>query len=367
MNAKGKRRRRPTKGPHHGRVTSSRPPSAPHHERVKGYGLAAPPVTIEFPLRNVTEYVCVTAVPVFADGESGPPSGSQGQYDIVYVLGVPGLNSIATSLNMEQLLTEGDSRLEGKGLKLDLQGANVNASNVRIIPNSQGRLAQVRLSVEAASFSSAEKAAYDEIMPILSRLAFEADTSLEVTAIIVTEVATEIRSMGANVIGAIKPAPEIEGIMSIEIRPYLAAYREGLNSNSPLYQALCFFKIIEGVATFSTKRTRASLNSGGGAIADPLSKRIPSDLTALPDMMDWDREIFRPYFGKTFAEIKASITDTIRNAIAHLTPGRDIRIADHLDDVHACRNITPVLRYIARVLIEEELASMRSGGRATTP
>jgi hypothetical protein len=75
-------------------------------------------------------------------------------------------------------------------------------------------------------------------------------------------------------------------------------------------------------------------------------------------MTEWERDVFTPYLGKTFAEIKEAVGDTVRNAIAHLTPGRDIRVADYLKDIRACRDITPVLRYIAHVLIKGEMAAL---------
>jgi hypothetical protein len=52
------------------------------------------------------------------------------------------------------------------------------------------------------------------------------------------------------------------------------------------------------------------------------------------------------------------VQDTIRNAVAHISPGMDLRIADYAADIRACRDITPVLRYIARDLIQEELAGL---------
>jgi hypothetical protein len=249
---------------------------------------------------------------------------------------------------------------------VELRPADGSTPDVaKIIPNSTGRLAQVHVTVTAANFAAAMEKAHDEVMPVLSRIAFEADTALEVTATVLTEQATQTRRMGAVVIGEVRSAPELEGLMTPELRPYLAAYREGLNSNSPLYQALSFYKIIEGVGAFGTRRARAAARSGGPAAQDPLAKQIPSDPRDLPALTEWEQGVFTPHLGKTFAEIKETVGDTVRNAIAHLTPGRDIRVADYLGDIRACRDITPVLRYIAHVLIEDELAALRMPGPET--
>ena len=52
-----------------------------------------------------------------------------------------------------------------------------------MVPNAQGRLGKVELTITADSFAAAHKTANDAVMPVLSRLAFEADTPLEVTAV----------------------------------------------------------------------------------------------------------------------------------------------------------------------------------------
>jgi hypothetical protein len=238
----------------------------------------------------------------------------------------------------------------------------------RIIPNSHGRLAQVRLTVTAGDFSLAENEAFDAVMPTLSRIAFDADTPLEVTGVLLTEQATQTRRFGAARVGATQPAPALAGDTTSELRSFLAAYREGLNANSPLYQALSFYKIIEGVTKFRTNRMRAAKKRGAPEPADPLAKEIPADRGGLVGMTEWSRDNFTPYLGMSFAEIRDAVTDTIRNAVAHISPGMDLRVADYAADVRACRAITPVLRYVARELIHDELAGLADfGSSADTP
>lgn len=346
VSGKTKRRKIPGRTPRRGPVTSRNAD-------------AAQPVMGAIPRPRVTEYSAYTIVPVFAHGEAGPPSGSPGRYDVVFVLGVPGVSSVVTGLDVGALASGGDSLLEGAGLRVDLLALDGIASNVaRIVSNSERRLARIHLTVTADNFAAAEKEAHDEVMPVLSRVAFEADTPVEVTAVLLTEQATQTLTVGATVVGAVQPAPQVVGLSTPELRPFLAAYREGLNSNSPLYQALSFYKVIEGVSSFHTNRRRASSKSGGADAPDPLSKRIPADPNDLPEMTPWARAVFAPHLGKTFTEIKTSVSDTVRNAVAHLTPGRDIHVADYLDDIQACRDITPVLRYVARALIGDELAAL---------
>jgi hypothetical protein len=132
---------------------------------------------IEIPRPGVTEFAATTVVPVFPHGEAGPVAGSPGEYDVVLVLGVPGLNGVLTDVNFDEVLRSGDSLLEGTGLQIELQTpAGITFSTATIVSNSHGRLAQVRMTVTAADFASAEEQAYDTVTPTLSRIAFEANT-----------------------------------------------------------------------------------------------------------------------------------------------------------------------------------------------
>jgi hypothetical protein len=317
----------------------------------------------------VTEYSYVAAVPVFPGWNGGSPSGSPGSYEVVFVLGVPGVSGVATALDFDGMMAGGDSLLEGTDLQVEPQSPDGSSLSVaRIIPNSHGRLAQVRLTVTAGDFSLAENEAFDAVVPVLSRIAFEADTPLEVTGVLLTEQATQTRRFGATLVGAAQPAPALEGEMTQELRMFLAAYREGLNANSPLYQALSFYKIIEGVTKFHTNRVRAAKKRGALEPADPLARQIPANRKDLMGMTEWARDNFTPYLGMNFGEIRDAVTGTIRKAVAHISPGMDLHIADYAADIRACRAITPVLRYVARALIRDELAGLAgSGSPASTP
>jgi len=312
----------------------------------------------QLPRPRVTEFAAVAVVPVFP-GMADKPTGSRGLYDIVFVLGVPGVSSVTTSLDFDAIAAGGDSLLQGSGSRVQLEsldGQPLHAA--RIVPNRSGRLAQIRLTVTAGDFASAENEAFDAVMPTLSRIAFEADTPLEVTAISLTERATQTRQLRTTLVGAVQPAPETAGTTTPELRMFLAAYREGLNGNSPLYQALSFYKILEGAAKFHTNRVRAARRRGEPAPADPMARQMPTYPEDLADVTVWSRDNFIPYLGKSFAEIRDEVTDTIRNAVAHIAPNMGLRIADYATDIQACRTITPVLRYVARDLIHQELATL---------
>lgn len=283
-------------------------------------------------------------------------------YDVTFVLGIPGVNSVTAHAQMDRDHAGGDSLLRGPGLAIQLQ-AEDHAVEAKVLRNRAGRLAQVRLTIGANDFNAAEKEANDLVMPVLSLLAFEADTPLEVQAILMTEQSSQTVRVSALMMGSDQPAPEVQNLMTPDLRPLLATYREGLNSTSPFYQALSFFKVMEGTATFHTKRIRAASKAGDPVPDDPLATRLPTKADDLPDLVDFERDPFVPYLGKTFGEVQGSVVDTVRNAIAHLTPGRPLRVPDYYDDLSACREVVPVLRYIARQLIRVELLALAGGVR----
>jgi len=303
----------------------------------------------------VTSYTTTTAVPVFQHGEAGPHRGSPGVYDVVLILGIPGLTSVTTSINLDESLVGGDSLLVGAGLELRLDSGTGVAGTAQVIPNREGRLAQVRASIQADDFAAAERLIHNLVVPTLSLLAFHADVALETTGMLLTEHATQIKRFSTTMLGTFQPAPTPVGVLTPPLRLLLATYREGLNSNSPLYQALSFYKVLEHVKALATQQRRSAARAGQ-TVTDPIERRLPTDLADFPEHTEWEVEVFAGYLGKTYTEVRTALTDTIRNAVAHLTPGRDVRSADLLADIQACRDAVPVLRYIARALISDELS-----------
>jgi hypothetical protein len=225
---------------------------------------------------------------------------------------------------------------------------------VRILTNDKGHYSNIRIKLHAASRSDAERAAYDLVMPIVSEIAYRADAPVEVKATYCVELATGTQMMAATLVGAIKKAPRVgNDTLDPAVRELLAVYREGLNSTNPLAQALCFFKVTEGAEIHHKQKMR-----GLGLPVDPQpidSEHIPTSVAAFTDTTPWGRESFVPYLGKTFREVRESMREKIRVAIAHLIPGNDPLVSDSFDDLEICREVAPVLRFMARHLIAVEV------------
>jgi hypothetical protein len=326
-----------------------------------------PAVRFQIPRPEVNEHIAITIAPQFTRNGPGPaPEGSPGDYEVVLILGVPGVNSVVGTVIVDDWSNSGDSLLASDGLTLDLLAEDGQAmGKAQFIPNHEDRLARVHLTVHANTFADAEQHAHDAVMPVLSWLAFEANVAVEVVATAITERTTSTRQVSARMMGQVQAATAPQGWSTSKLRPFLAAYREGLNSTSPLYQAISFYKIIEGARAFHKKRTREAPRAGSPLPPDPLSQAIPSDAAHIPGLPEWTRPLFTPYLGQTFGQVDKAVKNTIRDAAAHLAPDFH-RVSDYLEDVRACRAVVPVLRYIARELIHNELQFVPAPPTAAT-
>ena len=66
-------------------------------------------------------------------------------------------------------------------------------------------------------------------------------------------------------------------------------------------------------------------------------------------------EAFRPYLGRKFSWAIEQFRGLMRNAIAHLNPEDDVLDIDRFDDVMLCQNAVPVLQYMTRRMLNDEL------------
>ncbi len=221
------------------------------------------------------------------------------------------------------------------------------AHTVILKPNEHDRLATAHLTVQAQGFNDAQRTAHDLVAPLLSRWSFEHDVAVDITAVELLEVATGSRRWNVKLLGMVKPAAALAGPSTPALRGLLAAYREGVSSLTVFYQVLAFFRIYESV-----KKLRAMRRSSMRGLA--AKERLPADERLLSD--EWTRDSFRPYLGKKFTAVIDDLRDVLRHAIAHLDPEGDSVVADRYDDLARCEQVVPVLRYIARQMLTNELA-----------
>lgn len=140
----------------------------------------------------------------------------------------------------------------GAGIEIDT-GSGVTRSWA-LHANDDRRLARAVAAIQAESLADAEARVHDEVSAVISRLAFEANAAVEIQGLMVREVATGTAALAGTVPARTATVGDVIGTYSPDSAAMLAAYREGLSSLSPVYQALSFFKVTEGVDTFYQRR-----------------------------------------------------------------------------------------------------------------
>ena len=155
-------------------------------------------------------------------------------------------------------------------------------------------------------------------------------------------------------IGAVKSFSDTAGVSDPQHRLLLFAYREGISSTEPLWQALSLLRVAEGVLQMRKARTAAAV--AAGQTPTQRAERVPTDLTAIgqpndPGLID----SLKPYTGRKFTAVLDDIRPALRNAIAHLDPDNTVLVHDRWDDVQKVEQALPGLRWIARQLLDAEL------------
>ncbi len=288
--------------------------------------------------------------------------GSPGNYIITFTLSIPGKGDYFEDVNLDQL--SGNSLLatpvtEGT-LKVRLFSDQVE-TEVFFLLNKQGRLSQVQIQGQADNLLHAEALAFNMVMPILSRWSFQHDVAVDVAAYQVLEERTGVQKWVLHQLGKEKMLDITErGLSKPEYRTVFAAYREGANSRNPFYQFLCFYKVIEGVRNLR-KQHRAATIASGGQYREPPDEKIPSLMDDLHlarvngELPPFEVQAFTPHLGKKFTRVTDDLREELRNVIAHLEPTKDCLEADKFADIMSCELAVPVIRYICRGMMNNEI------------
>jgi len=277
--------------------------------------------------------------------------GSPGDYRVIFTLAMPGKEVFATELNLSLELTRGDSLVafgaNRTEYQVEVRQEGKAVGGIILGKNQAGRLATALVIVKASSFIEAQKTAYEIIAPFLSFLSFTSDVGIEIAGYQIIELVTQSLMCSWGAMGEVKsmtiPSGYERFISNKTTRRLLAAYREGMNAGNVFYQALSFSKVIEGMSNVLAR--------------DPVRKalRFPTDMEDLKLKGDQIPELFARFLGKKFSWAREYFRPLIRNAIAHLDPSSDTLDIDHFADVNVCERAIPVLRYMARSLLDDYL------------
>lgn len=333
---------------------------------------AVPRPKVDFPrpdLNAIMEFTLVRHFP--GDGREAittGPTGGPGIYQVTYFLTVPNVDFFLSSIDLERVFAFGTSQLQlspDETLILDIQGEDPHDRfQIHFFPNKQRLLSHVRLRVRAATFQEAERVARERVSTVLSYWSYLFDVGLQIGRYEVLEEATKSKKLSFGVVGRVKAFDNDKPfkITSNEYRRLFAAYREGTNSGNVFYQALNFFKVIEGVLNVRKRNKRRSGSSGKLDEQFLTSEVLPTDLEDLPVeragglINDITSIAFQKYLGKPFKDIRDELGRATRNAIAHLADFENVLDADRSEDIDACTVAVPVLRYLARTMLSNTLA-----------
>ncbi len=313
------------------------------------------------PQPDVNEQIGVTLVPEFLSDHpkasmQRPPEGGVGSYKVVFVLGIPGKATFTDQFTDSAFMASGESLLyvqPGTYLKIDIEN-NPDVTEVWIYSNDKGALSRTEIAVDADSFLDAERKAHDALAFLLSWWSYTYSVAIDIKGYKVTEEGTESRKWVFNALGRAKEFDiNAGGLFSTsKFRIVLSAYREALGSGNTFYRVICFFNVLEGLYKIRAQRLQSDRDARR-PVRDP-GERMESDIRAIR-VGDQDREPFEPYLGLKFTKIRDQLRSTLRNAVAHLDPDGESFVADEFEDLAACRQAMPVLKYLCDVMLNNEI------------
>jgi hypothetical protein len=164
-------------------------------------------------------------------------------------------------------------------------------------------------------------------------------------------VISEDRLQGASEVRAAYPVIQIDYLHSVSVpalEPVKALYSEALQSWSPFYRFLCFFKIVDKILTQNGRHQE--LAQKYNVTLSPLGGTLTTD--------EPFRSLASEYVGRKYSFIRDSLQTLYRNEIAHLDLGSPVRSFDSQAEIEVGTNAM-LLTYIAHDLIKQLEANVK--------
>ena len=229
---------------------------------------ATPRAIVDFPRPELNARMDFVYAPYSSkDGTevfSRGPSGGPGIYQVTYFLTVPNVDVFLSAVDIGKLFQFGTSQLQlppEEILILEMQGEDPEDHfQMHFLPNKQQLLSHVRLRVNCSSFDEAERVTHERVSTVLSYWSYLFDVGLQIGRYEIVEEATQAKKISFGVVGRVKVFNNDQPfqIASNEYRRLFAAYREAMASGNVFYQALNFFKVIEGTLNLRKRQKRKS-------------------------------------------------------------------------------------------------------------
>jgi len=314
--------------------------------------------------------------------------GDPGQYKVVLTLARPGQPLLPEAQVAYFENMQGDSHLAiaepayhppsvaaNDGVESIILQSQTDDGAFNLIgkPNARGFLGQVIAeSIPASDAQDARTKVYRALASSLSNIAIQLDTPISVYQSDMIEIATGnrfISVMSPHLERPMEIAPT--ATMSKEFRSLAALYREALNSNTPAFQFLCYFKILEGIRK-RRQQLIAEAKTAGTEIPKPPAQLVPSeDAQFIPWLnavygarRPWDFIMLQSIFvlearGKKFNQIIDDYLRPVRDRVAHavLDSGEVTLSADEDLDVRELYKWLSLMKCIVRHMLKSDFPS----------
>lgn len=295
-----------------------------------------------------------------ADPRNRPgPQGQPGDYEVVFTLSRPGF-----SLQPEYNASFADGLKGTSHLAIcrpSHSSADPTADRIRLdavvdseqfvflgFPDGSGFLSKLVGHCNANDFLDAHRKAFRAVAPILSNWSLQLDIPVFIYQVDLKETASGAKRMTFNPPFETSPLVLRPGFaLNPDFRGYASLYREALDSNSPVYQYLCYFKIIESVRR-RRKRLGGEARARGETFARP-PEGFPSNGKELAPWLNalftvrppnWDEMVVESLLmpetaGKKFGTIIENELIPLRTSIAHaLFETRELSLSVDVYETH---------------------------------
>ncbi len=236
--------------------------------------------------------------------------------------------------------------------------------------NQHGRLAKLSVEMSAASFWEAETIAFGAASPFLSSLAFDLDIPVRIAQMDALQLSTKNASMTYTCpyIEVVPPGGQSSNVPYVQ--SLFSLYREGINSYSPNYQFLCWYKIVEGINAKREDETRISKTRLTLKYPERLEKNSVDQRKRLEEAFPfiklcgttdaaWDDIVPADVKDWKFNRVREQRLEPLRNRIAHMISeaSGDLSFSpDSRENLREVNKWLSLLRFIARVMIMNETA-----------
>jgi hypothetical protein len=311
------------------------------------------------------------------------PQGQPGDYEVVFTFSRPGFSlqpeytaSFADGLKGTSHLAISRPAHPSVEAGVDQIRLDAIVDSERLVflgyPDAAGFLSRLVGRCHARDFLDAHRKAFRAVAPMLSNWSLQLDIPVFVYQIDLTEIASGAKRMSFN--PPYQNSPLVlppSATLKPDFRGYAALYREALNSNSQVYQYLCFFKIIESV-----RKRRERLGGEARARGETFSRPpevFPATVQELTPWLNalftvrppvWDEMVIESLLlpevaGKKFGTIIERELIPLRTSIAHaLFESAELNLSVDVYETHEKVNrLLPVTKCMVRRMLKNEFPS----------